>query len=393
MSIKEGLKKRLKNFQDKRFISGHRKVELNKSIEAERVKLYENIILTEKQIREIDNLFLLNYGEKIPYNWHRIYTSYTGHFDAYYFPEYLYISEFEHFMIPDKQYADVMENKNIISILARGVGVETPGIVCSCAAGMLRDSNYNLITMDVALELILDAGAVFIKPTVDSGSGKGCKLYSSIDPTIIEEIKNYLFLLKGEYVVQNVIRCHDSIRKIYSESVNTFRVITYRWIKEGKPFVTHMPVIMRIGCGRNYLDNAHAGGMFIGVEDNGELHKIAFTEFGKKYNMHPDTDLVFEGYCIENFDKVIVAAEKMACALPQVGVVNWDFTINSEGLPVLVEANCVDGSIWLIEIAHGVGGFKENTESVLKWIALQKKLNIDERKQYPYGLMTVEKED
>ena len=79
--------------------------------------------------------------------------------------------------------------------------------------------------------------------------------------------------------------------------------------------------------------------------------------------------------------------------LPQVGVVNWDFTINSEGLPVLVEANCVDGSIWLIEIAHGVGGFKENTESVLKWIALQKKLNIDERKKYPYGLMTVEKED
>lgn len=64
---------------------------------------------------------------------------------------------------------------------------------------------------------------------------------------------------------------------LYSEAVNTFRVITYLW--DGEVF--HVPLALRIGQGGSYLDNAHAGGMFIGVNDLGELNDEAFTEFGK----------------------------------------------------------------------------------------------------------------
>ena len=43
-----------------------------------------------------------------------------------------------------------------------------------------------------------------------------------------------------------------------------------------------MPLALRIGQGGSYLDNAHVGGMFIGVNDLGELNEEAFTEFGKR---------------------------------------------------------------------------------------------------------------
>ena len=44
-----------------------------------------------------------------------------------------------------------------------------------------------------------------------------------------------------------------------------------------------------------------------------------------------------EGYKIENFERLISAAEKMHYAIPQIGVINWDFTLNEEGEPVLIE--------------------------------------------------------
>lgn len=53
--------------------------------------IYETVMLTPEQKAAIDRLYLENYGEKIPYTWHRHYTAYTGQFDVNYFPELLYI--------------------------------------------------------------------------------------------------------------------------------------------------------------------------------------------------------------------------------------------------------------------------------------------------------------
>lgn len=261
----------------------------------------------------------------------------------------------------------------------------TPKTICSSAAGVLRDEWYNIITMDTAMQLIRCKDEVFIKPTVDSGSGKGCRLFRLTDSQTLKSVQDYMISMGDDYVVQEKVICHKYIRDIYSGSVNTFRIITYRWMKNGNPFITHMPVIMRIGRSGNFLDNAHAGGMFIAVSEEGHLHKTAFTEFGDIFVRHPDSHVVFEGYKIEGFKEMVKADERLAAALPQVGVVNWDFTINQEGQPVLIEANCLDGSIWLIEVAHGIGAFKENTVDVLKWLNVMKKLPDSKRHCYRYG--------
>ena len=129
---------------------------------------------------------------------------------------------------------------------------------------------------------------------------------------------------------------------------------------------------MRIGQGGNFLDNAHAGGMFIAVDNDGTLHKKAFTEFRNEYTQHPDTKIKFEDYKIDLFPEVIKAAIQMHESVPQIGCCNWDFTIDITGTPMLIEANMNNGKqgggIWLIEMAHGVGAFGDNTAEILQWL-------------------------
>lgn len=333
--------------------------EYKKIKDKRRVNILSEVNLTDEQKKLIDDLYITHYGKKIPYAWHRYYTAYTGHFDPYYIPETLFIPEFESYMNKAREYVDVLADKNILEVIAKGVGVQMPKTIISCANGTLRNNKYELISWDDILSVV-PGGMLFAKPTVDSGSGEGCRLLNKEQDNFVEELKT----MGSNFVIQEKITCSNSIRNIYPESVNTFRVITYIW----KEKVMCTPVILRIGQKGSFLDNAHAGGMFIAVNNDGTLHKTAFTEFRNIYEEHPDTHLIFENYKIENFEVVLQAAKKMHGALPQLGVVNWDFTINQEEIPVLIEANTIGGSIWLAQMAWGKGFFGDNTPEILEWL-------------------------
>ena len=79
--------------------------------------------------------------------------------------------------------------------------------------------------------------------------------------------------------------------------------------------------------------------MFIGVSDQGLLAPSALTEFNERFTKHPDTGVVFGGYRIFGAEKVIGAAKRMHATMPQVGIVSWDFTVDEDGEPLVIEAN------------------------------------------------------
>ena len=138
---------------------------------------------------------------------------------------------------------------------------------------------------------------------------------------------------------------------------------------------------MRIGQGDSYLDNAHAGGMFIAISDDGKLSRKAFTEFRKEFEIHPDTGLIFEGHTVEGVSKVPDAARRLHELIPQIGVINWDFTVDEHCEIVLIEASTERGSLWLFEEAHGKGAFGDDTAAILEWIALHRKESGEKRKK------------
>ena len=348
-----------------------------------RVNIANQYPLTQQQKQEIDEFFISNYGEKVDYVWHQNYAAHAGRFDYRFFPEHLYIPEFEAFQNQNKATVKMMGDKNFLPIVSKYAGVEMPRTIVSCTNGVLRDGENHIITEVIAKELLKEKEVFFVKPSVDSCSGRGCKRVSDKDEWSITSNSRIINGggYKQNYVVQELITCHESIRKLYPDSVNTFRVISYLW----KGNIEMMPIIIRIGQGGNYIDNAHAGGMFCAVNDDGSMGDHAVTEFNDQYKEHPDTHTVFANHVINHIDKIIDAAKKMHSVIPQIGVVNWDFTVNEEGNPILIEANVEGGSIWLPQMAHGKGGFGEKTAEVLQWLRFMKKLKPHERVQFAYG--------
>lgn len=286
----------------------------------------------------------------------------------------------------NKGYLKCFSDKNVLPIIAKQAKVGMPKIIIACVAGMYKDENNNCISKQKAISKLKSIGLCFAKPSVDSCSGQGCKLLNlkdEKDEYSNESVEEILENLGDNFVIQECIKCHKSIFNIYSKSVNTFRIMTYRWKDE----IISAPVVMRIGQGGNYLDNAHAGGMFIAIENDGKLHETAFTEFKNEYKIHPDSKLIFKDYKIELFPKVLETAKKMHTVIPQIGVVNWDFTIDEDGNPILIEANVRGGGIWVFEMAWGKGPFEDKTEEILKWINLMKHTKIEDRYKYAWGKM------
>lgn len=344
----------------------YKRAELKKIKESRRKKIYEKVVLSDSEKNEIDKFFLKNYGKKIPYEWHRLYKSYTGKFDKKYFPEFLYIPNFEKKVNP-AYYAKVFEDKEIVSFLCQGTNIRYPHILCYCINGILLDNNYKIISFE-ELKKKLEGQKLFIKPRVDTSSGEGCqviKIKNGINIKTNQKIEELLAEYQQNFLIQECLKNHKVLANLHPESINTFRVMTYVWNGE----VKCCPIILRIGQGRKNIDNAHAGGMFIGIKETGNLCREAYTEFQRRYLEHPDTKIKFEEYCIPQIRKIEEAAKKLHSKIVQVGIISWDLTLDENENVVMIEANIRGGSIWLIQMAHGCGVFGEDTAEILKFIS------------------------
>lgn len=378
--IKQFLLGQLDNLEHINAVMGEKK----KFRDKRRVEICNSTKLSQEQIDSVEKLYKNNYGKKIPLTWHKSYTAYTGRFDKYYFPEILYIPEFERYMNYNQSLANVLEDKNLLYIFAKASNVRMPRMYLSCQAGIYKDAENKVLDFEKACALISNIGVCFAKPSIGTDSGRGCEVYCLVNGTDTKSGKTSDMILKDlgkNFTIQERLVCHESIRKIYEGSVNTFHIMTYRW----KNQIIVAPIIMRIGRGGSYLDNAHAGGMFIALSDDGTLHKTAFTEFKEEFVEHPDSKLKFEGYRIPLLPNVVDAVKRMHYSLPAIGVINWDMTLDESGQPVLIEANVNGGSIWLFQMAHGCGVFGERTPEILRWLHKMNETKYSDRAQYYFG--------
>lgn len=342
------------------FISEHRKVR-----NPRRKKLIESVILTGEQKKEIDSFFKENYGKKISYHWHRLYQSFAGTYNKEFFPEILFSTKFEK-KANNSKYSYVLDDKLLLPVFVNGVeNVKTPDTIATFCNGVYYDSKNNVLTRDKFTSLVKDCEKAVIKPTQDTTSGKGVNLLNfgktKGGETLEEIIASYK---NGAFIVQEAVLPHKELKALYPHAINTFRIVTYLW----KGQVYHWPVALRIGQGGSFIDNAHAGGMFIAVSDDGALNDKAFTEFQTVYTEHPDTKVKFEGYKLSFVPSLIEAAKKMHLNAPQLGVISWDLTVNEKDEIILIETNTTTQTIWFPQMASGKAAFGENTADVLKWI-------------------------
>ncbi|MCQ2354290.1 MAG: hypothetical protein MJ102_04200 [Clostridia bacterium] len=338
-----------------------------------RQRLIDTVTLTPEQESQIDALFKENYGKTMPHDWHRLYQSFTGRFDASYFPEILFSSKFELMMNPRK-YSYVLDDKLLLPLFCDGVkNVKTPAVIGTYGGGVFFDAGKNVYSREEFIEKMSDIGDAVIKLTQDTASGRGVKFVSlkdgkdSVSGKMLGELIDEF--LKGNskntFQIQELLKPHPKLAALYPNSINTFRIVTYLW----NGAVYHFPVALRLGRGGNRLDNAHAGGVFIGVSDEGIMEAEAYSEFGERVSVHPDTGVTFKGYELDFVPELIAAAEKMHLNAPQLGVISWDLTVDEKGGIVLVETNTTGQTIWFPQMANGRGAFGENTADILRFVS------------------------
>ena len=130
-------------------------------------------------------------------------------------------------------------------------------------------------------------GEFIIKESIDSSSGQGVELIN-INNGIIEKngirLDQYLIKYGNNFIIQEKIEETEDLKQLHPESVNTIRIMTYRV----NGVIKYAPAVVRIGRGNSYLDNAHAGGLYVGINNDGTLCNYTLDCNAEKYLKQPD---------------------------------------------------------------------------------------------------------
>lgn len=330
-------------------------------------RLIRSVHLTLDQKKRITQLWKTNYGKKIPLYWHRLYASYTGIVDVNYFPEIFYSTNLER-KYNDPYLALSSENKTQMDLLLR-LPAETQSSVVPMllykTCGAYFDSHHELITEARAEQMLSSYGHCVIKASMDTDSGRDVKvldMFDGVDKRSGHSTKEILHLFNGDFLVQPFLEVHDVLKRINPSSVSTMRIVTY--LINGKTF--HAPLALRIGAVGSDVDNIHAGGMGVGLDDDGFLNEVAFSEFGEKIYAHPGSGVVFKGVQIPGVKAAIEMVEKCHLLIPRLTFVSWDVTIGQDGKPVIIEINTRNQAVWLSQMVNGRSFFGNNTEYMIR---------------------------
>lgn len=336
-------------------------------------KLFKNIELSNEEIREVEEIWIKNYGKKFSLDWHKLYMSYTGKFDKYYFPEILFTTKLLDILNPRKTKL-ALADKILINSLFADIKDENyrsiNNYIYNCN-GYYYDKD-GIITYKQAIEKLNNIGEVIIKPTTETSSGKNVQLLNIIEGKDVKTERNLCDILEQynkNFTIQEKIVQHKLFSQLNPSSVNTIRINTY--ICEDKVYCA--PIAMKMGRNGNIVDNGRAGGVQIGVKEDGTLRKFAFTEYGEKFDRHPDTNIVFENYKIPKIRELIEFTKKYHYKVPHIGIIAWDLAIDENGKIIIIEANICAPSIWFPQYVNGEAFFGENTEKMIKMIKRGKK--------------------
>lgn len=201
-----------------------------------------------------------------------------------------------------------------------------------------------LITSTDDADLFLDYGRrhpkAVLKP-YSSTKGKGVRLFDFEDElsdfTRDEAIRIIDNLLSedGEFVLEELVHQHESLRVFNPDSVNTLRILSYY---DGDK-VTIDGSLLRVGRAGAFVDNGGAGGILVGIDaSTGRLNTGGFDQAGNIFDRHPDTNVEFMDYQLPDWDAAVRLIENVSKELGQY-YIGWDITCTEDGDWIVIEAN------------------------------------------------------
>lgn len=177
----------------------------------------------------------------------------------------------------------------------------------------------------------------------------------------IDDLLAILNKIPCDMVVQAGIKQSAILSSINKDSVNTARLLSLLK-KDGS--VKIYSSILRMGIKGAKVDNASSGGISCGINEDGHLKSIAYSNTGVKYYEHPSTHAKFSDFTIPNFQKMKDIVIETHPKLPHFRLIGWDIACDDLNEPVLIEANLCDSELDFHQLNNGPV-FGEDTESIL----------------------------
>lgn len=300
----------------------------------------------------------------------RLFSHYIGN-DINIIPEDICRNIVESVLTPHK-YSSYYSDKNIFDkLFKQGV---LPKTILRKMNGFYYDADYNSIALindadfkNVLLELGINK--ILIKPSVDSDSGNGVKVFEIKDgewrDVVSDELLTMEFLNQYEMdiIIQEFMKQADFMSYFNSTSINTLRLTLYRSVKTNE---CHVPsAVMRIGANGSLVDNAHAGGVYVGIKKDGVLCNTVLNQFGQKKSIFNDIDFS-QKHKIPNWNQILDFAKYIGECIPHHRLVALDIMIDDHNQPRLIEFNCKGYSMWLFQFTVG-SAFGEFTDEIIEY--------------------------
>ncbi|QKQ24981.1 sugar-transfer associated ATP-grasp domain-containing protein [Candidatus Reidiella endopervernicosa] len=251
---------------------------------------------------------------------------------------------------------------------------QSPATLIKRMHGHYYDADNQPLTSSAAHQRLIDASQpqIIKGSRTDNGdnihlleSHNGC-LEIDGETTPFTDLENHF---GNNYIVQEKITQHPLIAKPHPSSVNTIRIVSFRWQDE----IHILLSILRFGIDGNIFDNASNGGIFCGIDRNGETHKTAFDKKGTAYCVHPTSGYEFSNQItIPNYPQLCELAVELHSQIFHFDIVSWDFSISPQSEPIFLEVN-FRGSADTYQLASGKPLFGNLTDEVLKTVRESRK--------------------
>ncbi|MDR1606203.1 MAG: hypothetical protein LBS41_03725 [Streptococcaceae bacterium] len=286
------------------------------------------------------------------------YYSQTGKRDPRFIPEWVY----GRYILPyfnEKKVLPAYLDKNYLSALFPTI--RQPKIVLRKMNGYFLDEGYHYLKRSELVDRFR-AGQQYIVKEALSGKGGGRGVSFSKDvANLVGWLETIDYQFEDNYVIQEVLEQSEEFSKFNVSSLNTCRV-TSLLLPNGE--VKILNAFVRFGKNGNLVDNMSSGGFGVAVDlATGITGDFAVDVYGIRYQKADLPVNDFSNRSIPILRKVLSMIESSHRELPYIRVIGWDFAVDKNGDPILIEYN---GNFpGLIVQKTGIPFFGDLTDQIL----------------------------